>query len=122
MAETYTTNKSFAQVTPGTDSGTWGPFVNNNVGILDTMLGGVATIPLTNANVQLSSGQYQCMFVKLTGALTGNIQLTWPGGVGGFWTIINQTTNSSAFYIVLTSTSASQTIGVPPGQNTKILL
>jgi len=123
MAETYTTNKSFAQVTPGTDSGTWGPFVNNNVGILDTMLGGVATIPLTNANVQLSSGQYQCAFVKITGAISGNIILTFPGGVGGFWTVMNKTTNSSAFLVTMTTTSAgAQTIGLPPGQNVQVFL
>jgi hypothetical protein len=123
MAETYTTNKSFAQVTPGTDSGTWGPFVNNNVGILDTMLGGVAVIPLTNANVQLSSGQYQCLTVALNGALSGNIVLTFPGGVGGMWNISNNTTNSSAFSITMTTTSAgSRAIGVPPGQITPVLL
>jgi hypothetical protein len=123
MAETYTTNKSFAQVTPGTDSGTWGPFVNNNVGILDTMLGGTATIPLTNANVQLSSGQYQCLNIVLTGTLSGNVQITLPGGVGGFWNFLHSATNNANFFVTLNSTvPASPVIGLPPGQVTPVIM
>jgi hypothetical protein len=114
MAETYTTNKSLAQVTPGTDSGTWGPFVNNNMGIADNSFGGLATVALTNSPVSLSSAQYQCAFINLTGALTGNVQVTFPGNIGSFYYIFNQTTNSSAFVVTLTSTSGP-VVGLPPG-------
>jgi hypothetical protein len=121
MAVTPTTNKSFELVTVGTESGTWGPYVNGNASLLDNLLGSVATVALTNVNVALSSAQYQNYFIKFTGAITGNIQITFPGGVGGFWTILNATTNSSTQYITINTTAAGTTvIGLPPGQNTKI--
>src|SRR5512146_1656587 len=121
MAVTYTTNKSFAQVTVGTEAGTWGPFVNGNVGILDTMLGGVTTIALLNTPVVLSSAQYQCAFVRLTGAITANIALTFPP-VGSFYTLINDCTNSSAFIVTAqTSVGGGRVIGLPPGTMTGIM-
>lgn len=123
MPDPLTTNKSLAQPTRGSDSGTWDTPMNNNSGIIDNSFGGVATIALTNSPVALSSGQYQCAFIKLTGALTANCALTFPGGIGSFYTILNQTTNSSNFVVTMTTTAAgANTIGLPPGQNTKVLI
>jgi microcystin-dependent protein len=121
MAVTFTTNKWFAEPTVGTETGTWGPYVNRNCDLLDTMLGGFVNINLTNVNVQLSSAQYQCGMIGLAGALTGNVQLTFPGGIGGFWIIQNGTTNSSAFAITLTCTDPGALVqGLPPGQISRI--
>lgn len=121
MAETYTTNKSFAMVTPGTDPGTWGPFVNLNPALLDNMLGGTATIAVLNAPVILSSAQYQCAFLRFTGAITADVAITFPA-VGSFYTIINDTTNSSAFCLTMATTAAGgRTIGIPPGSMTEVM-
>lgn len=121
MAETYTTNKSFAMVTPGTDPGTWGPFVNLNPALLDNMLGGTATIAVLNAPVILSSAQYQCAFLRFTGAITADVAVTFPA-VGSFYTIINDTTNSSNFCLTAATTAAGgRTIGIPPGSMTEIM-
>lgn len=121
MAVTYTTNKSFAQVTVGTEAGTWGPYVNANAGLLDTMLGSVTTIALLNTPVTLSSAQYQCAFVRLTGAITANIALTFPP-VGSFYTVLNDCTNSSAFVVTAqTSVGGGRVIGLPPGSMTGIM-
>lgn len=123
MTDPLTTNKLLAQPTRGSDSGTWDTPMNNNTGIIDNSFGGVATIALTNSNVQLNQSQYQCVFIKLTGAITSNITLTFPGGIGSFYNIINQCTNSSAFTVTAqTTASATTTIGLPPGENTKIFL
>lgn len=121
MAITTTTNKSLIKVTVGTESGTWGPYINSNEDLLDNMLGGTATIALTNAPVVLSSAQYQCAFLRFTGAITADIALTFPA-VGSFYTIINDTTNSSNFCLTAATTAAGgRTIGIPPGGMTDIL-
>lgn len=120
MVTNTTPNKSLYQITVGTEVGTWGPFINATTGILDNVLGGVATIALTNANVILSSAQYQCNFITFTGALSGSVTITFPP-VGSFYTVQNLTSNTSAFQVTLiTSVGGSQAIGCPWGQATQI--
>lgn len=70
MVSTFTTNKGLEKPGRGDQSGSWDTPVNNNSGIIDLSFGGVATILLTNSPVTLSSGQYQCVFLKFSGALT----------------------------------------------------
>lgn len=123
MADPLTANKFLAQPTRGSDAGTWDTPMNANSGIIDNSFGGVATIALTNSPVTLSAAQYQNVFIKLTGVLSANVALTFPGGVGSYFTILNQTTGSSAFVVTMTTTAVgAQTIGIPPGQNTKVML
>jgi hypothetical protein len=122
MADPLTPNKSLAQPTRGSDIGVWDTPVNANMGILDNSLGGVATIALTNANVQLSSAQYQCAFIKLTGTLSGNILLTFPGGIGSFFTILNQTVAGTNAITMNTTAAGSQTIGIPPNENRQVFI
>lgn len=120
MPDPQTTNKFLNQPIPGTDVGTWGTPINNNFGIIDNSFGGVATIALTNSPVTLSPSQYQCAFLTFTGAISANIAITLPA-VGSFYTVINQTTNSSAFFLtMLTTAGGGQVIGVPPGETTDI--
>lgn len=121
MAITTTSNKSLVKVTVGTEAGTWGPYINGNQDLLDNFLGGTATIALTNSPVTLSSAQYQCAFIRFTGAITANVAITFPA-VGSFYTIINDTTNSSNFIVTaLTTAAGGRTIGLPPGNMTAIL-
>lgn len=116
-----TANKFFDQPTRGSLIGNWDPPLNNITGIVDNSFGGVVTIGLTNSPVTLSSGQYQCVFLKFTGAITANIPITLPP-VGSFYTVINETTNSSAFYLTAQTTSAGgAVIGIPPGAMTDIM-
>lgn len=120
MAITETTNKGLIQITVGTENGTWGPYVNQTTGILDNSLGGTATIALTNANVVLSSAQYQCNFVTLTGALSANISITLPQ-VGSFYTVQNLTSNTSTFQVTVTTAGGGQNIGTPWGEPVDIM-
>lgn len=120
MADPTTTNKFLAQPLRGSDIGVWDTPMNSNASIIDNSFGGVTAVALTNANVSLSSAQYQCQFVNFTGALSANVQITFPA-VGSFYTLQNLTTNTSAFYITLTTTAAGgQVIGLPPGNPTSI--
>lgn len=116
----FTTNKNLEQVARGADVGTWDTPTNSNWGIVDNSFGGVATVALTNSNVTLSPSQYQCAFINLTGAISASIQITLPA-VGSFYTVQNLTSNTSAFFITMTTTAAGgQVIGLPPGEPTEI--
>lgn len=116
-----TPNKFLEQPIVGTLPGTWDAPLNSNTGVVDNSFGGLATIALLNSPVTLSSGQYQCVFLKFTGVLTASVPITLPP-IGSFYTIINETTNSSAFYVTMqTSVAGGRVIGLPPGNMTEIM-
>lgn len=116
MSTTTLPHKGLIQVTVGSEEDTWGPFVNTNADILDSALGGIATVALAGANVVLSSGQYQNAFISFTGALAANISVTFPP-LPSFYTIQNMTTNSSQFQVTLTtSLSSGLHVGMPWGE------
>jgi hypothetical protein len=52
---------------------------------------GAASIPVTNANVTLSAAQYSKPIIIITGTLTANVQVVFPGNVQE-WYVVNQTT------------------------------
>lgn len=117
---TYTANKNLAEPARGEYLGTWDAPVNSNTTILDSALGGYVAIPLSNANVVLSPGQYQNTFITLTstafGGLAASVTITLPA-VGSFYTFQNLTSNTSAFTVTLATTVAgSQYIALPPGE------
>lgn len=120
MADPLTTNKFLAQPTHASDVDTWAPPLNTNYGIIDNSFGGTATVAVTSSPVTLASSQYQNVFLRFTGALNANVAITLPA-VGSFYTVINDTTNSSAFYLTMLTTAAGgRQIGVPP-DTTEIL-
>lgn len=120
MVITYTPNKSLRLPTSGTEVGAWGVPVNENATIIDNSFGGVATVVLSSLPVILSSLEYQCGFIKFTGALGANIAVTLPA-LGSLYTVINDTTNSSAFHITMATTvGGGQAIGLPSGVVTDV--
>ena len=75
----YTANKGFGVPTVGADYNLWCNEINTDLGILDTNLGGQATINCAgNSNVTATTVQAQNMALTLTGALTGNIEVILP--------------------------------------------
>ena len=111
---TPTPNKGLERPARGDLSGVWDTPVNANMDIIDNSFGGVTTIALLATNVTLSASQAQCMMIRFTGAITTNIQITFPA-IGGTWTIINDCTNQSSFYIYAYNGSSGNYIGIPPG-------
>lgn len=118
---TNTTNRAYVIQSVGENPGTWGdPQLNNNFQKIDTNLGGVATISLSSSNVTLSASEYANGTIRLTGTLTGNVQVIFPA-VQGWWTIDNQTTGLFAAIINITG-SPGQRIGIEQGGAADILL
>jgi len=52
---------------------------------------GAASVAVTNANVTLSAAQYSKPIIIITGTLTANVQVVFPGNVQE-WYVVNQTT------------------------------
>lgn len=115
MVDPQTTNKFLNQPTHGSDNGIWDTPEANNFEIIDNSFGGMATVSVTSGTVTLLSSQYQCVFIHITGALNSNATVVLPS-VGSFYSVINDTTNSSAFYLTMqTTTAGSRAVGLPIG-------
>ena len=129
MTDPTTVNKLFAVPTRGSDSGTWDVPVNGNSNAIDGMLGGLLSIAVASTNVVLTapSGitspgpgptQNQNALIRLTGALTGNVQvqITLPG----FYIIENLCSNWASHVVQITSVGGGNAIGAPPGEKRHI--
>jgi hypothetical protein len=69
---------------------------------------GASSVALTNANVTLTAAQYSVPIVVLTGAITANLNVTFP--TTGSWQIYNATTGS---FTVTATNGTGATLAVP---------
>lgn len=116
MVDPVTTNRSLAVPTHGSDVDTWDVPVNANMGLLDTITGGVLNISTTGGTFNLNAAQLACGTIVVTGALAGGVTLVFPNpGIQGWWTIGNFTTNTN-FNVAVLSGNQSRSICIPPGE------
>ncbi len=112
-AVTFSPNKGYSIPTPGADSNTWGSLLNTTLAIIDTNLGGEATIPVGgNSNVTMTVSQAQNFALYFTGTLTGNIQVLFPNS-HGFYYVSNGTTGN--FSLTLNTVSGGVSWAVAQG-------
>ena len=105
MADAYTTNKAFIKPSQGSYVATWDTPINSNLNNIDTSLGGVTEVNLTDKNeYTLTLGNLRNTTIKFTGTLgtLGNplVYVRMPSGVGGVFTLINATTNATGALIL----------------------
>lgn len=119
MASSYTTNKDLQKPANGDYVGDWEIPVNGNSDILDKAFGGVTSLSLTNADVNLTKSQSQSLRIVLTGSLSANITIYFPAGIGGEWLVYNNTTGA---YTVTFKTAAVGSVGIvtPQGYRSAI--
>lgn len=117
MADPVTPNRGLAVPTRGSDVGTWDVPVNGNMAIIDTIVGGIASIATTGGNTTLSPAQYQGGTISVTGALVSNAGLIFPA-VQGWWSIENLTTGASVLFV--SAGNGAEIICLPPGEITDI--
>lgn len=126
MTEPVTVNRALIVPNTGDLPGTWGSAaLNPDLVAIDGILGGAATIGLTNANVTLtapaafvatpSAGptQSQNAFLNLNGTLTGDCTITFP--MPGFYLINNRCVVGS-FVVFLAAQAPGNIICAPPGE------
>lgn len=112
MANTPTTNKGYTKQSTGDNIGTWGPIVNTNFDLIDKNLGGTFSIALTNVNVTVAAADAENVIYQLTGALTGNVVITFPA-VGGVYTLANACTG--AFTVTIACAGGGLSVIMPQG-------
>jgi microcystin-dependent protein len=113
MSDPVTVNRSLAIPLTGSDPGSWGPVINGDFNLLDTIVGGIASISTTGGDTTLNAAQLACGTITVSGLLTSNARLVFPA-VQGWWSIQNLTTG--AFYLGVISGLGTEQIAIPPGQ------
>ena len=120
-----TTNKSLSTPANGSNVNTWDVPVNANFTTLDTAFGGLTSLNSTgiSGNVTLTLAQYTPPNITITGTPAGVITYIVPSGVGGVWSVYNNTTAGSAIIYFSTTTSTSVPYAVPvlQGYRTQII-
>jgi hypothetical protein len=112
-----TTYKGFELQATGANSGTWGSVLNSDVfQIIDNNLGAITTKALTNVNVTLSASESQSAILRLSGTLTGNVQITTS--CYGFFFVENLTTGS--FTVTITNGAGSSFVA-PQGARSTVI-
>jgi len=112
-----TANKGYEVQVTGSNSGTWGDTLNDDVfGIIDENLGGITTKTLASSNVALTVGESQAAILRLTGTLTANVQVTTL--CIGFFFVENLTAGD--FTVTLTNGAGSSYV-VPQSTRTTLI-
>lgn len=121
MASTYTTNKGIEKPAAGSYNNTWAVPVNADWDAIDNALGGTITISVTGVGAgihALSLAQYSPPNINFGGTLGANMAYAVPPGVGGTWSVFNNT--SGAFTIAFGSSGGSY-ITLAPNQRTFLI-
>jgi hypothetical protein len=90
----FTTNKNLEKPANGEYVDQWDVPLNGDMNIIDAAFGGVTSLNATSGSANLSVSQYQKFALNVTGAMSANATYTIPSGVGGYWLVRNDTTDS----------------------------
>ena len=107
----------------GANSGTWGQITNTNLLILEQAIGGYDAVGVTSgatltfSNGVLSNGKNQVL--KLTGTITGNVNVIIPDSVEKTYTVQNSTTG--AHTVTFKTTSGTGITWTATDKGTKVL-
>ncbi len=115
---TYTNSGGLTKPATGEFSGTWGTIANTNFDIIDRLVNGVTSIPLTSTPYSLATsdgvlsvGQY--LLINFTGSLGGTVTVNITPQDATKIYFIRNTSNSS----VIMSQGSGSTVTIPTGQS-----
>ena len=125
MANSTSDNLKLTVQATGENSGTWGQITNTNLLILEQAIGGYSAVALnattgatlTFSNGGLSDGKNQV--IKLTGTITGNIDVVIPDSVEKTYIVENGT--SGAFTVTFKTSSGSGVTWAATDKGTKMV-
>lgn len=123
MVSTFTPNIQLEEPARGDDVGTWDTPVNNNMTLLDLVIGSATAILLNNSPVVLSAAQFKSATITFASTLTGTCAITFPTSFKKSYTVGNFCTGpSTSFFVILQTTAAGgQVIAIPPGEYVDVL-
>ena len=119
MASTFTPNKNIQMPASGDFTNAWASPINFNFLEIDTCLGGVTNINVTGVtgpSITLSIAQYQPPNIEFTGVLSTSLNYILPSGVGGLWSIYNNTSGAFTLVIFCENTGGGTDVFLPQGQ------
>lgn len=117
----FTQNKSIEQPASGSYANAWAAPVNADWEIIDTAFGGTTTISVTGVaagTYALSLSQYQPPNIEFSGTMGAQLSYELPSGVGGFWSVWNNTTGSFILYMEV---AGGGSVSLAQGQRTFIV-
>jgi hypothetical protein len=97
MPSTFTQNKGLEMPASGSYTNAWAAPVNFMIDSVDAALGGTTVINVTGISAgtyALTQPQYLNCNIEFTGTLGANVIYVLPPGVGGNWTIYNNTSGA----------------------------
>ena len=120
MTSTFTANKALELPANGDYVDTWNVPINGDFSIVDKALGGNITLNATELSgvINLTSTQYQNLYIIVTGTLTANVMYQLPAGVGGQWIVYNGTTG--AYTVTFSSAGGGSSVAI--SQNNRNLI
>jgi hypothetical protein len=100
----------------------WSSYINADWDVIDKAFGGTTVMVPTGVSgtVTLSTAQYQSAIIVIgatistAATLTANIIYSIPSGVGGVWSVFNNTTG--AFTITFSNAAGGTTFAIPQGE------
>jgi hypothetical protein len=120
MPDPQTPNLGLFVPLNGADVGTWDVPANANFNALDSALGAVTNVGLTNVNVVLSPAQYACLYVNFTGTLTGNVSIQFPT-FQRIWIVRNGCVANTTFSVNTVVNVAGRSPCLPPNETVMIV-
>ena len=125
MANSTSASLKLTVQATGENSGTWGQITNTNLLILEQAIGGYSSVALnattgatlTYSNGALSNGKDAV--IKLTGTITGNVNVVIPDSVEKTYIIENAT--SGGFTVTVKTSSGSGVTWAASDKGTKIV-
>jgi len=102
MPSTFTTNKNIEKPAAGSYDNAWATPVNADWDDIDNAFGGHTSIVVTGVaagSYALALAQYQPPNLVFSGTPGGNLVYVLPAGVGGIWTVLNNTGGSFTLQI-----------------------
>ncbi len=123
MPNTTSTSLKLTVQATGENSGTWGQFTNTNLLILEQAIGGYDAVGITSgatltfSNGVLSNGKNQVL--KLTGTISGNVNVVIPDSIEKSYIIDNATTGSHT--VTFKTTSGSGVTWAATDKGTKLV-
>ncbi len=123
MANTTSTSLKLTVQATGDNSGTWGQITNTNLLILEQAIGGYDAVGITSgatlsfSNGTLSNGKNQVL--KLTGTISGNVNVTIPDSIEKSYIVDNATTG--AHTVTFKTSSGSGVTWASTDKGTKIV-
>lgn len=109
-------NKGYELQATGTNTDIWGTVLNEVFEIVDRNLGGIVSKTLSNVNVTLTAEESQNLILRLTGALTGAVEITTA--CVGMTIVENLTTNAFA---VTFANGVGTPVTLPQGARTVVI-